>query len=446
MKVEFIKDYKDYSAGDIADVDNEDGKLLIEAGYCKEAEEAGDGEGENDGEGNQEQEKALEAMAERIISKKLGKLNLNKAIANIAERKTFALPAQVHDPLNGIKTKTEFLYHVFQADRGRAESRNKLLPFVAKTDGQNETTNADGKYVVPETWIKEIWSKQYADTPNLLADCREFSGSGAVVRIPVKGDTSRQNRPLQYYNIAEANPLTLSKIQYAQVSLNVTGNKFAVLNWTTIEAFNDTESRIADDVMMEGVKELAFAEADQFVNGSGGSAPTGLINAPSALTVTASSGAGTFHYDDVVKMFMHLPEPSQKRCQIIMNQGLEQSLFSLTFPNSSGTYSAFGALTFNIADSGNSPWRLFGRPIRFVEQCAAPGNVGDIILYDPTTIAYLKKPIMVSLSKEYGFASDLIYFKFDLRLDIKSLWNSTVTAYKGSNTFANVVLLSNRGT
>jgi len=74
---------------------------------------------------------------------------------------------------------------------------------------------------------------------------------------------------------------------------------------------------------------------------------------------------------------------------------------------------------------------LLGRPIIPIEQCAALGTVGDIILADMSQyVRCVKGGIQSASSIHVQFTTDETTFRWVYRTDGQPIWNSPLTPYK----------------
>ena len=80
-----------------------------------------------------------------------------------------------------------------------------------------------------------------------------------------------------------------------------------------------------------------------------------------------------------------------------------------------------------------------------LEQCSAAGDLGDIILLDPTQYLLIDKGgINAASSIHVRFLYDENVFRFIYRVDGQPIWNKPLTPYKGSATVSPFVTLAKR--
>jgi HK97 family phage major capsid protein len=123
------------------------------------------------------------------------------------------------------------------------------------------------------------------------------------------------------------------------------------------------------------------------------------------------------------------------------NQAIEGQLSQLNYAvaNASATF----AYTPGEAFNGQGLPRLKGKPIYYNEQCADLGTEGDLILLDPAQYAVAVKAggIKGAVSMHVRFLYDESAFKWTIRVDGRSYWESSLTRFKGSNALSPIVTL-----
>jgi HK97 family phage major capsid protein len=86
-----------------------------------------------------------------------------------------------------------------------------------------------------------------------------------------------------------------------------------------------------------------------------------------------------------------------------------------------------------------------GRPVITIEQCAALGDAGDIILADFGEYMLADKGgVQMASSMHVMFTTDEMVFRFIYRVDGQPIWNSALTPFKGAGTLSPFVTLAAR--
>jgi HK97 family phage major capsid protein len=144
-------------------------------------------------------------------------------------------------------------------------------------------------------------------------------------------------------------------------------------------------------------------------------------------------------------MFARLYPASRVNAVWLANPQVYSQLVAMTFPNASGTYSAFGHLAYNSHDE--FPMRIFGKPVIECLMCPDLGNAGDLILCDLKQLVCAEKPgIDVAISTDVYFSSLQTVYRFCRRYDIISPWTGALTDYNNHYTYSGFVTLQTRGT
>lgn len=94
---------------------------------------------------------------------------------------------------------------------------------------------------------------------------------------------------------------------------------------------------------------------------------------------------------------------------------------------------------------GNADGMLFGIPVKPIEQCAALGSKGDIVLMDASQYLIVERSgVTRQASMHIRFDYDETVFKFSWRVGGRPDWDSTITPYKGTTARSPYVALAGR--
>lgn len=444
--------FGDYEAGEKVEVDDATAEKLVAAGLA-EAAEADEGADDDQA----DEEKAEEHEAEKAVATITGRIEkaVEKKLKSLSKPKgettRLTVPAKPVDKLAGFRKMGDWLRCMWYERKGDYNAARRMAEFrlVQKAPtGQSESGNSehDGGDTVPEIWANELWEK-IRQNFLLLDHTKKFEASGDTVRIPIINDTSRVtgSRPMRYYAIGEGNSYTSSKITTGQVVL--TPYKYGVLGYSTLELLRDSNSNFEQVITDQIAKEIRFALNDLLINGSGSSAPAGLLNQNCKISITKESGQGarTVWLPNLAKMVARLGYGLEEGALFLVNKAVKAQLHQLAFdPAATDKTSAYG-LTWNFADP--FPLRFAGIPIVELEQCAALGAAGDVILVNPSQVATFVKPIEISVSEHVAFLTDEVVYKGCVRVDCDNLWSAAETPFNGTSgdTTSPVVVIESRG-
>jgi HK97 family phage major capsid protein len=238
---------------------------------------------------------------------------------------------------------------------------------------------------------------------------------------------------------AEAGTKTASAPKFRQMELTL--KKLIGLCYATDELLADAAA--LESVIMQGFsEEFGFLLDDGLINGTGAGQPLGIMNSPSLVTVTRNTALHVYS-EDVIAMWARCWAKSRPNAVWFINQAVEPELHKL---NLGGGTAGSGVILTYMPPGGlsASPYgTIYGRPVIPIEQCAALGTTGDIILADFSEYVMIEKGGMQSASSIHvRFVNDETTFRFVMRVDGQPAWNAPLTPYKGTGTLSPFVVLS----
>lgn len=306
---------------------------------------------------------------------------------------------------------------------------------AAAASGMNETVPSDGGFLVQQEFAN-ILLEETIKTGILAPKCRQQPISGNANGIKINGvdETSRVSSRfggIVGYWASEAEEKTKSKPKFRQIELSL--KKLIGLCYATDELLQDAVALEAF-IRQAFPSEFGFLVDDAIVNGTGAGQPLGILNAGSLVTVAKEAGqvADTILAENVIKMSSRLFASSFPNAAWYVNQMCMPQLYTMSIAVGTG-----GQLVF-IPPGGLSaaPYgMLLGRPVIPIEQCAALGDVGDIILADLNGYILAQKGgIQSDMSIHVRFVYDESVFRFVLRIDGQPVRASALTPYKGGAT------------
>ena len=192
---------------------------------------------------------------------------------------------------------------------------------------------------------------------------------------------------------------------------------------------------------------MFFKLDDEIVRGTGAGQCMGVTVAPSTVTVAKENGqkADTILVENIDKMFNALFASSRGTAVWFYNQECEPQLERLAL--AIGTAGVLIPM-FQYAGTGtnNSPVnKLKGLPAIPVEQAAALGDLGDLILMDPKGYILVDQGgIEARQSIEVKFLENEKTFQFIYRVNGAPRLRNKVAPYKGSTSHSHCVILAER--
>lgn len=405
-------------------------------------------EGDEETEYNARRER-IEELEEDLKRVELAEKKIRDAEALAAQKQRAGnrQPAQVHNneqdrPWENVGT---FLQAVMNATtRGMQDPR--LLQNLAPLGG-NVATPGEGGFLVQEDFRNTLLTKAF-EASTLANRCTEaVLGDGVnKTSIPYVVENTRatgtRNGGLRAYWGNEASTMTASgNPQIKRIEL--AAEKLYCLTYMSEEQMTDAAG-ITSYVNRVVPEEFAFTIDDAILNGDGTAKPLGILNSPCLLSITKHTGqaAATFIRENVEAMWVALWGRSRPNAVWLYNQEMEPQFNQLVLEIGTGGVPVYiPPGTYGV----NGQPSLKGRPMIPIEQCAALGTVGDIVLADLSQYLLVKKgALRADSSMHVQFLTDQTAFRWITRINGQPLWESALTPYKGSRTYSPMVALATR--
>lgn len=356
-------------------------------------------------------------------------------------------PNVQNDPNRGFAHFGQYLGAVRSAALRPGATDERLLIGAASSTYANETTGADGGFLVPPSYASEILSVIEAQD-SLLARCRQIPISGSELKIPVNETTAHGTTGIQAYWDSEGAAMTEKKPVFANRSIKV--DRLTALAPVTEEALEDSTA-LGAWLQMEAGEKMAFKICDAILNGNGNGQPLGILNAPSTVSVAkeTSQVAATIVAENVLKMWSRMPAANRARAVWLAHSDCEVQLMQLNvkIKNVAGSENV-GGMPVWMSPTGlsSSPYStLLGRPVVTVEACQALGTVGDFYLADLSQyIAVTKGGVKADQSMHFYFDQNIRAFRFVMRLGGQPWLGSAIARKNGSSTQGHFVSLATR--
>lgn len=307
--------------------------------------------------------------------------------------------------------------------------------------GANETTGADGGYLVPPDYAAGVIDL-IQEQSILLPQARRVTIAGnrlieAYLVESKRDDGHRHGGVLAYWK-GEAQQYKASKPTFGERTTQL--DKLTAICPVTEELLMD-EPAIESTLDTKVAQEFAWKADAAIFGGSGsGSMPLGMVvpttNA-ALVTVDKESGqaAGTVNVQNILKMWNRMPAQCRANAKWYINQDLELQLMQLMMgtdtvatSDSGVTVSFGGPLWLPAGAYGNENGKLLGRDVIPLEQAAAVGAVGDIAFLDATQYLIVERAgINKQTSMHMYFDTDEVAFKFSWRVGGRPDWMTAIT-------------------
>jgi len=340
----------------------------------------------------------------------------------------------------------DFLSCVADAAQSPATADQRLF---AAAPGMQTKVDSDGGFLIPVEQSNELIRRVY-ELGQILSRVRRVPLSGNTLTIPYVDETSRATGSrlggVRGYWVEEAGSITDSQMTFGRLELKL--KKAGAVGYVTEEMAMDYAA--SGSILMDSfAEELTFIVEDSIIRGTGAGQPQGILGSNSLVTVTKATNqtADTIWGDNLTAMWARMWARSRPNSVWYYNQDCEPQLSSATATGRFGSESTSVTGLPMFVPSGsifnNTPFAtIFGRPAIPVEYCSTLGDVGDLILMDPTQYLFADKGGMQTASSIHvRFLTDEQTFRVTWRVDGQPMWNSALTPFKGSATLSpNVVL------
>lgn len=354
-------------------------------------------------------------------------------------------PRWEDDPNKGFKGAADFFGSVLKASQnpgGRIPENLEYLRVKAAAGGDEQSTFSDpyGGFLVPEGM-----------SPNLLQVAAEADPvAGRTTQVPMdapkveinarvdKDHSTSVSGGLRVYRRAESAEVTASRMQMEQIELKA--SSLMGVSYSSEELLADSPRSVAALLAAGYGDEFRSRLSKERIRGTGVGEFLGILNSPALVTVSKEAGqaADTINGTNLIKM--------RARCWGYSNAiwlANHDALPQLATAHLAGTNAS--VFLFAPAQSEDVGDMLIGRPIFFVEDCSTLGDLGDIILFNPTQ--YLEgtyQPLQSAESIHVRFVANERAFRFTLRNAGAPWWRSALTPKNSTNTLSPMVTLEAR--
>lgn len=381
---------------------------------------------------------SIKAQSDKVDDLQIREALLVQAL-NTAEGKENPPQSKKLGQNGGFRSLGEFASAVHNACTLNATVDSRLVRNDASS--ANETTGADGGYLVPPDYAAGIIDL-IQEQSILLPQARRVTIAGnrlieAYLVESKRDDGHRHGGVLAYWK-GEAQQYKASKPTFGERTTQL--DKLTAICPVTEELLMD-EPAIESTLDTKVAQEFAWKADAAIFNGSGsGSMPLGMVmptTNTALVTVDKESGqaAGTVNVQNILKMWNRMPAQCRANAKWYINQDLELQLMQLMMgtdtvatSDSGVTVSFGGPLWLPAGAYGNENGKLLGRDVIPLEQAAAVGAVGDIAFLDATQYLIVERAgINKQTSMHMYFDTDEVAFKFSWRVGGRPDWMTAIT-------------------
>lgn len=325
------------------------------------------------------------------------------------------------------------------------ESARQRLQNALTTYG-NEGTGADGGFMVPPDFRREIAEKVLGEQSLLARTDQQTTNSNHIV-FPIDETTPWQTTGgLQVYWEVEAGQKTQSKPLLGQNDVRL--NKLIALVPVTDELLEDAPA--LDGYLRRKVPDKFMAKLNTaIISGTGAGQPMGILNSGGLITVAkeTSQAADSIIFPNIVKMISQMYAPSFASSVWLINPNVLPKLMFMQFQTSATAPSQPIPVWLPNNSAAGNPWStLMGRPVIPVQAMPTVGDLGDIVLADLSQYLTVTKgqQIRTDVSIHIFFDYDVTAFRFVMRVGGQPWWNLPIVPQNSSDNLGFFVALAER--
>lgn len=314
---------------------------------------------------------------------------------------------------------------------------------AAPTTYGNESSGADGGFLIPVGFSQNLWSLSLEEDALLpLTDRLPIEGNG--MSIPKDETTPWGSNGVRAYWQGEAAAGTPTKPVFGRAELKL--KKLMALVPVSDELMADATA-LGAYLVPNMARSIRWKTDEAILFGAANGLPLGAFNAQSPSFITVSKEAGqatlTLQPANCAKMISRLLPGSYSRAVWLTNNDVLPAMFTMTL----GNYPIYLPAGAPVGGIQGSPYgSLLGRPIKVTQHAKSFSSLGDLMLVDLSWYQTIEKAggIETATSMHLYFDADAIAFRSTFRVDGQPKLASAVSPANGSNTLSPFVQLEAR--
>lgn len=340
------------------------------------------------------------------------------------------------DPRGGFQSYGQFAMAVMQAGRpgGNAPEVLERWQAAAPSTYGNESTGADGGFLVPPEFSREVFQHSLEEDA-LLPLTDGYPVQGNNLTFPRDETTPWGTDGMRAYWEVEASAATQTKPKGAVASLRL--NKLMALVPVSDELAADAAA-LAAYIGRKTSESIRWKTNHAIFQGDGVGKPLGFFGHASQVSVAKETGqtADTIVAENVAKMFARQINP--RNAVWMINHDAYPQLMLLNKANQ-----MLWMPDFRVGPGGS----LMGRPVIITQLCKTVGDKGDLAFADWKYYRSITKAgagIETATSMHLFFDAGATAFRATFRIDGQPAIAASVSPANGSNTLSPFVVLDDR--
>ena len=260
-----------------------------------------------------------------------------------------AIEAELNKPVNQPITETPERAASLKPDKvGRASDAYKedfdrhLRGKVLVHNVLSEGTDADGGYLVPEDFERDIVTA--LEEENVIRSLAKVITTQHERKIPIATGHSTAQWTAENAAYTESNPTFGQK--------QIDAFKLTDLARVSVELLQDSAFDIEDYLMKEFARAFGIAEEEAFCVGTGTNQPTGIFTANGGTVGVTAAANNAITADELISLVYALKSPYRRNAKFLMNDATISAIRKLKDLN--------GAYLWQPSLQAGQPDRLLG--------------------------------------------------------------------------------------
>lgn len=342
---------------------------------------------------------------------------------------------RAYDEKRGFNSYGEFAAAVVRASTGDSYDDRLRFGAAAPTTYGSEGVGADGGFLVPPEFSREIWGLSLEED-SFVPMTDNMTIGGNSMTFPSDETTPWGTDGVRAYWESEAAQATATKPKFKPNTMRL--KKLFALVPVTEELMADATG-LSGYLARKTAESIRYKTNDAIMNGDGAGKPLGLVGHASEISQAkeTSQTADTINANNIVKMFARSLNPG--RSVWVINPDAWNQLPLMTigdqpiFIGPQGLTSAPGGI-------------LLGRPVYMSETCQTLGDKNDINFVDFSKYRTITKAggIETATSMHLYFDADALAFRAIFRIDGQPVMSAPITPPNSTVTRSGMVALAAR--